>query len=75
MPLFNSGITVPVPIAQGGTAATTEAGARTGLQLDNDFGWFRNIGLESATTTNSGDSIKITSSNGSAFSSTNISNL
>ncbi len=72
MPLFNSGITVPVPIAQGGTAATTEAGARTGLQLDNDFGWFRNIGLESATTTNSGDSIKITSSNGSAFSSTNI---
>lgn len=59
-------------IARGGTTATTEAAARTNLQLANSYGWFYNIAIIRATTTNAGDSVKITSAGGTAFSASNV---
>lgn len=60
-----------ITVAGGGTGATTAPLARTALGLNSQLGWFRNISITRATTTNAGDSVKITSGDGTALSSTN----
>lgn len=53
---------------------TTAAAARTTLEISTvseTFSWFHNLGLQSATTTNTRDSIKITSKDGTALSASN----
>jgi hypothetical protein len=64
--------TIPVPIAEGGTASTTAAAARSNLGLGSELGWFSNLAVIRATTTNAGDSIKITSADGTALSASNF---
>lgn len=63
--------TLPVPLTEGGTGASTVDGARTTLGINEDMGWFSNLSLVRTTTTNAGDTIKLTSADGTALSSSN----
>ncbi len=48
--------------------ATADGGTGS---IGADYGWFKNISIIRATTTNAGDSVKITSADGTAFSASN----
>lgn len=69
---IGSNVTYQVPHTQGSAGdQILNAGSGNMVWQPNTFGFTSNIGLAAATTTNSGDSIKITGANGSALSSTN----
>lgn len=69
---LTTGITGTLPIANGGTAGITASAARTNLLLTNGQGWFHNLAIVRGTTSVAGDSVKITSADGTALSATNI---